>query len=47
MMQLIGYSFAVRPRESGDPVLDSRLRGNERSLWLDFSKASSADLSKT
>src|ERR1700691_4685978 len=23
--------IAVRPRESGDPVLDSRLRGNERS----------------
>jgi ABC-type nitrate/sulfonate/bicarbonate transport system substrate-binding protein len=35
-------SLAVRPRESGDPgathsgpqSLDSRLRGNERSLWL-------------
>jgi hypothetical protein len=29
-------SLAVRPRESGDPdslLLDSRLRGNERSLW--------------
>jgi xanthine dehydrogenase accessory factor len=24
---------SVRPRESGDPELDSRLRGNERSSW--------------
>jgi L-cysteine S-thiosulfotransferase len=36
-------SSAVRPRASGDPdskLLDSRLRGNERSLWLDFTEAS-------
>ena len=35
-------SSAVRPRASGDPdskLLDSRLRGNERSLWLDFTEA--------
>src|SRR5258708_2425548 len=25
-------SYPARPRESGDPVLDSRLRGNERSM---------------
>jgi L-cysteine S-thiosulfotransferase len=37
-------SLTVRPRESGDPdseLLDSRLRGNERSFWLDFNETSS------
>jgi len=42
-MELSHDSLAVRPRESGNPdgvSLVSRLRGNERGLWLDFSKTS-------
>ncbi len=27
------HQKSARPRESGDPELDSRFRGNERSLW--------------
>src|SRR5262245_26238663 len=46
------HPSTVRPRESGDPgqqtrtlrnwPLDSRLRGNERRVWLDWTRASAA-----
>jgi peptidoglycan hydrolase FlgJ len=49
-LSIIATPSTVRPRESGDPVqqnpskwpLDSRLRGNERRMWLASSETSSS-----